>query len=306
MIFTTKKVWLRVSVLLSIVIGSLSAAVYVNGIYQNHMLDFPFDSSTLDVYTANGRKYIHQKDVKLRENGHRVWNNVCLKELKNEWPKRSSVGIFEENKNGYKIRFTLTHYLTSKGLKKDSIGVHALSDEDIKHIENGHTNYKFVTDWGVSRRIDDLFTEIENYHTGGNPNNSSLIQRLTYFKVGLKLFKENVVFGIGSGDVRNAFDSYYAQNDHGLVDKRKGIAHNQYMNIAIGMGVIGLVWFILAFFYPLRFYWKDYLFTCFIIMIAISFLSDNTLDSQAGATLFAFFNSFLMIRKEMETADALI
>jgi hypothetical protein len=41
----------------------------------------------------------------------------------------------------------------------------------------------------------------------------------------------------------------------------------------------------------------------FLAMAVSSFMTDNTLDSQTGATLFAFFNSFLIVRKEFDTGD---
>jgi hypothetical protein len=38
--------------------------------------------------------------------------------------------------------------------------------------------------------------------------------------------------------------------------------------------------------------------------MVVSFLTDNTFDRQSGVTLFAFFNAFLIVRREFtETPD---
>jgi len=281
-------------------IGLIASVLYVNNIYKNHVHEIPFDYRTLDIFTENGRYYGHQKDVLFRENGHRVWNYVCLDELKNEWPKRSDLLFDGPDHSGQEVRFTLIRYLTSKGLRKDSVGLHALTIEDIQHIESGFSNYKYVDPWGVSRRIDQFLWEVESYQWNGNPNTSSLVLRLTYIKVGLRIIKNNLWFGVGIGDIFDTYDSQYEENDQGLIDFRKNISHNQYLTIAIGIGTIGLLCFLFAFLYPLRFYWRDYLFVSLILLVTVSFLSDNTLDSQSGVTLFAFFNAILLVRKEWE------
>lgn len=303
LIFTLNNVWLRIATILIILLGSASSIIYVNTIYQNQLLDLPFDFRTLDVRTVNGRYYVHRKDMERRENGHRVWNFVCWKELYNEWPRRSQIPLNGLDRKDNELKYTLARYMTSKGLRKDSIGIHTLTDLDVRHIENGFTNYKYVDAWGVSRRIDRLFWEMNEAAEHGDPNASSLMQRLTYFSAGQEIVKENLFFGVGTGDIYYAYAKAYEQDDFGLNEKRKGISHNQYLSIAIALGIVGSIWFLFAFFYPLREYWKDHLYVSFILLMALSFLSDNTLDSQAGATLFAFFNALLMIRKEFDLTE---
>jgi hypothetical protein len=66
------------------------------------------------------------------------------------------------------------------------------------------------------------------------------------------------------------------------------------------LGIVGLVGFVVALGFPFLLYYKDYLYLMFFALMASSFMTDNTLDSQAGATLFAFFNALLIVRKEFE------
>ncbi|MFC2175677.1 O-antigen ligase family protein [Bacteroidota bacterium] len=297
-LFTAKNKYIKVVAIIVFAVGATSITAYVVSIYNNHILDLPVNYETIDTHTVNGRKYKHQKNGDARENGNRVWDFISRKELKNEWPSKSQIALNDSDKSGQILFYTLTRYMASKGLRKDSVGIHALTEEDIYNIENGFTNYKYVATWSIGRRIDQLICELEDYQSGGNPNESSLIQRITYFKIGLAVIKENWIWGVGTGDLYRAFKTYYNNHDLGLVEERQGIAHNQYLSIALATGIFGFLWFVFAFLYPLARYWKDYLYVSFILMIALSFLSDNTFDSQAGVTLFAFFNTLLMIRKE--------
>lgn len=287
-----------------IILGGLVSSIYLYSLYQNFATEIPFDYRSLTVKTANGRYYSHQKDVPYRENGHRVWNFVCFDELANEWPKRSTVPFEGKDHQGQPIKFTLVRYLTSKGLLKDSVGVHQLKTKDIENIELGFTNCNHTDKWGVSQRIVQSMWEIEAYNINGNANNSSLIQRWVYFKLGLSIVAENPLIGVGTGDLFEAYKHSYAEDDQGLSSKRQGASHNQFLTIAIKFGLIGLIVFLVGLFYPLRYYYRDYLYLMFFALIITSFLTDNTLASQPGATLFAFFNALLIVRKEYDEVDA--
>lgn len=287
----------------AMVIGGLISFIYVNGLYKNHTSEIPINQLTLTVKTLNGNYYAHQQNVPYRENGHRVWNFVCYKELEKEWPTYSNADFEGNDQRGQALKFTIIRYLTSKGLRKDSVGLSQLSDMDLFNIERGFTNYKYTSKWGVSRRIAQLFWEKEEYSISGNPNNSSLLQRFVYFKVGLSILKNHPIFGVGTGDMRLAYNVIYTKDNQGLDSNTRGISHNQFLSVGIALGTIGMIWFIFAFLYPLKFYYKDYLFVMFLAMALSSFMTDNTLDSQTGVTLFAFFNSFLIVRKEFEETD---
>lgn len=276
----------------------IACSAYFQFVSDNHFQEIPFDYRTLTVKTANGNYYAHQKDVLYRENGHRVWNFVCLEELKQEWPTRSSVDFEGNDKKGQPIKFTAIRYLTSKGLMKDSVGIHQLNSEDIALIEQGYTNCRYADGIGIAERVDQLLWAFEEYSWHQNANNSSTLQRWVYLEVGWSIFKEHVLFGVGTGDVINAYRESYSIDDHGLEVQFQGISHNQFLTIAIALGVVGFGFFLFALIYPLYLYRHDYLYVAFFILVIVSFLTDNTFDRQSGVTLFAFFNSFLILRRE--------
>jgi hypothetical protein len=274
-------------------------SLYIRTIIATHNQEVPFNYLTLTVKTLNGNYYAHQKDVLYRENGHRVWNFVCLEELRNEWPTRSDVDFDGLDRNGQPIKFTLVRYMTSKGLLKDSVGIHQLSDEDIEHIEAGFTNYLYTDKLGFSRRIDQLLWALEEYSWHRNANNSSAMQRWVYMEIGWEIFKKHPVFGVGTGDVINAYKTEYAIDDRGLEQQFQGISHNQFLTIAIALGTIGFALFLLSLAYPMWCYRSDFLFQIFMVIMLVSFMTDNTFSRQSGVALFSFFSTLLILRKEL-------
>ncbi len=295
---------LKIGASVSVGVLLVATTLYVKSIKDNHAQEVPFDYRSLTVKTVNGNYYSHQSDIRYRENGHRVWNFVCWKELETEWPTRSSIGFEENDRKGQPIKFTAIRYMTSKGLLKDSVGVHQLTELDIQHIEHGYTNHLYTDKIGVSRRIDQFFWALEEYSWQKNANNSSALQRWIYLEVGWSILKENLWLGVGTGDVFDAYRHAYLKDDRGMLEKFQGISHNQFLTIGITLGVFGFVWFVFTLAYPLFIYRKDYLYVAFVLLMVVSFLSDNTFDRQSGVTLFAFFNAFLIIRREFaEVSD---
>jgi hypothetical protein len=76
-------------------------------------------------------------------------------------------------------------------------------------------------------------------------------------------------------------------------------SHNQFLAIGTAFGIIGLIWFLIALFYPLflKEYRIDYFYFLFIVIAVLSMLTEDTLESQAGVTFFAFFNSLFLFQK---------
>jgi hypothetical protein len=296
--------WLKVGSLFGILLLVITGLLYVNEIAVKHFQEVPVDYRTQKAKTLNGRFYTHQEDELYRENGHRVWNYVCWEELNNEWLKLSSVAFDSLDKKGQLIRFTAIRYIASKGLTKDSVGIHLLSPQDISNIEHGFTNHLYTDKLGVSRRIDQLFWAFEEYSWKQNANNSSTLQRWVYAQVGWSILQENILLGVGTGDVFDTYKQAYSMDNRGMKKRFQGISHNQFLTIGITLGTLGFIILLLSLIYPLFLYRRDYLYVAFVLLMVVSFLTDNTFDRQSGVTLFAFFNAFLIVRREFtETPD---
>ncbi|MFT4545462.1 MAG: hypothetical protein ACI9UR_000970 [Bacteroidia bacterium] len=294
---------LKAVVFTTMLLGAIACLIYVNAIRLNNNFEVPHNQLSLTVKTLNGNYYSHQKDVPYTENGHRVWNFVCMDELEREWPKYSDMNFADDDESGQPIKFTMIRYLSSLGVKKDSAGLNTISAADVAFIEKGYTNYKYTSKWGVSRRIAQMFWQVDAYQYHGSSNHSSLLMRWVYFKIGLDIMLNNPVLGVGTGDMRLAYRSAYDKDDRGMLPKFQDISHNQFLSVGIVVGLSGLLWFIFALLFPVGLYYKDYLYLMFIALVLTSFLTDNTLGTQSGVTLFAFFNSLLIIRKEFSDTD---
>jgi cell division protein FtsW (lipid II flippase) len=77
-------------------------------------------------------------------------------------------------------------------------------------------------------------------------------------------------------------------------------AHNQYLSITVGFGIVGLLLFLIVLLYPYLSSkrYRTYLYTVFLVILLISMLPEDTIETQAGASWFAFFNSLLIFASQ--------
>ncbi len=265
-------------------------------IYSNNFIAPPIHLSKLDSASKSGETYQYKLEDDWVENGNRVWLYIAPKELEEAWNKRSSIPFDSLDYKGQPMWGTLYRYLTSKNLRKDKEGLAQISNEEILKIERGTTNCCETLN-GFDKKIKDVIFEFERYRKGQNPNGHSFIQRIIYLKASIQLFKDNLWFGVGLGDVHDEFLTYYEKNNSLLKGKNRKRVHNQYMSFAVGLGVIGLTLWLLFLYYP-AFNIKESkkLYLLFLLIISLSFLTDNTLERQAGVMFFAFFNSLLLFQ----------
>ena len=206
--------------------------------------------------------------------------------------------------NMFQISFI--QVVTSKNLRKDADGVNKLTRDDIHAIENGLANYIFLDEIGIKPRIYEIMWELDAFRNGKDPGGHSVAQRMVYLKVAFNIISQNPVFGVGTGDVKMKFDSYY-RNSKVISDQRWWYrAHNQYITFLISFGAIGLLIILFSFFLPvfLEKKWGDYLFLCFALIGFLSMLTEDTLETQTGVSLFMFFYSlFLFGRMKSENRD---
>ena len=99
-------------------------------------------------------------------------------------------------------------------------------------------------------RISILAFELGNYRWTGNPNGGSASQRLEYNKASFYLIKHHTLFGVGTGDIPNAYKQAYEEMNSSLDEQHRYKAHNQYLSITVGFGVIGLLIFLFSLFCP--------------------------------------------------------
>lgn len=254
------------------------------------------DFSALDKTTAQGNAYWHDTICNPIEDGHYVGLYYCRKELEETWPQRSSLAFDGQTTNGENLEATLARYLTSKGLRKDAEGVMALTDTDIQNIEQGIANYNNWSHPGFRARLSSTVFEYKRYKRYNDPNGGSLSQRIEYTRASLHIIKKHPWFGVGTGDVPTAFAQAYDEIQSPLNQEYRYRAHNQYLAITIAFGLVGLALFLVSLFFPYLSSKKNrhYLYTIFLCIMVLSMFPEDTLETQAGASLFAFFNALLL------------
>jgi len=263
------------------------------------------DLRKLDKYTGSGNLYIHDTSYFIIENGRYPGLYVSGEELVNEWNKRSGVKITMVDGKYPMIFYTLIRFMSSKGYRKDAEGIKKLTEKDIKSIEKGIANAEYLNVFSLKSRLFKIAYEYNSYCRSGNAENKSLMQRLELWKTACSIIGKNFYLGVGTGDVKQAFHNELIFRNSTLKDK--GLrAHNQYLTVLIAFGITGLLWFLITLFYPLFADRKhfNYFFVIFLLVVVISMFTEDTLETQAGATLFAFFTSFFLFRDDQRLTIA--
>jgi O-antigen ligase len=181
-------------------------------------------------------------------------------------------------------------------LRKDSAGVSKLSANDIRAIENGIPNYNFTASSSMDFRLYQALWEINDYRNGGNISGHSITQRMEFWKAAIYIIKDHWLIGVGTGDVRKAFDRKYDEMNSSLTKNFRLRAHNQYLEIGVASGIVGILWLLASLIYPAVKTKKLYTYIYFIFwaIAVLSMFSEDTLETQAGVTFYAFFNSLLL------------
>ena len=268
----------------------ISSSLYIYQIAQP-FIDFKQQTETdLEVNTANGFKYLHQLDNLMLENGNQVWIYISDPETRPEWNKKSELDFDGVGKTGESIRATLYRYLTSKGARKDSVGMQTLTGEDILAIESGDANFRFVNQSTLEKRIYQTIWELNNYQfNAGSYEGHSVAQRIEFWKMGWQAFKISPIFGNGTGDVRVAMSEQYAKSNSILSKENQLKPHNQFITTGLAIGVFGLLSLISCFVFAFKYAIKKPVKLAFIVILLLSFTSEDTIDAQVGASFFAGF-----------------
>ena len=294
-VFRSKNKSVKICMVVVLVVVASTVICLPYKVAGDYMKPAEVDVTQLDTHTKLGNPYVFDTINFGVEDARYVGLYLSKYELIDAWNKRSVKKINHEYEEGY---YTLVRYLTSKDLRKDADGVNALSENDIRNIENGVANYNYIENPGFKTRIMKVMVAYSNYKRSGDANGSSVFQRVEYIKASFGIIKDSPVFGVGTGIIK-VFADYYEEIDSKLLPEYRLRSHNQYLAIMVAFGVVGMLWFLFSMFYPLFADKRNrnYLYMVFLFIIMFSMFTDDTLETQVGATLFAYFNSFLVFAR---------
>jgi len=285
-----------------IILLPMSCFFYVYRAAKTYSIPEPVDMQMLEKYSAKGTCYVHDTIHFGVENGHYIGLYLAIPELRTTWNERSTLDFDGADKRGQKIQYTLIRFLNSKGYRKDADGVQRLTNEEVQYIEAGVANAGYLERFSAKSMIYKFIPGYINYRYNGNPNASSAIQRLEYWRTSLLIIKQNWLIGVGTGDIPDAFTRQYQVMDSPLQQAFRWRSHNQYLSIFIAFGIFGFFWFLVTLIYPgivtRRF--RNYLYVIFWLIVIISMFTEDTIESQDGVTFYAFFNAFLLFSGDDE------
>ncbi|MFT6166700.1 MAG: hypothetical protein ACJAV5_002072 [Vicingaceae bacterium] len=281
------------------VVGVAFLSYQVILVYQdfNSTISLNYDQEDMmnSSETINGEIYSHEGTDQRKENGVFTRRYIARKEIKKEWENTSSLPFKNEKGIDNPIVQRLYRYMSSKGLKKDSLGFSSLSREEITAIENGVANYYYFTHNSLQNRLHKIFYEIREFRRTGNASGYSIAMRLEYWETGLAIFQKNMPFGVGTGDIRIAFKQEYELTHSKLDLMYRNRAHNQYITFLACFGIIGTLIILFSIYYPMfRLQSNPLLGMTFLLMMSLSFLTEDTLETQAGITLYASFYCLIL------------
>ena len=281
----------RIAAVALLLAGAAGSVLYLRSCVMDYWHTDPAQLAHLDVASAGGEVYYNDLRDPQRENGHYVWINVADVELQRTWNRRSELPYLGKDKLDQPLRSTLIRYLASMGLRKDSTGVQALSATDVARIENGMTSVVEGRDGAMRARIEQVLYELDTYRATGDPNGHSVTMRLEFLCVGKQIAKAHWLTGVGTGDTQLTFDAAFISANSPLDTKWRLRAHNEYLTLFISFGVFGFLWCLFSWWWP-AFRNKAFarpLFVAWGIIFLLSCFSEDTLETQMGATFFALY-----------------
>ena len=282
----------------------IAISVYVVSSYNRYFTVEAIDWNALDRATPRGELYDHHAGFPFIENGEYVMTYVAWGELYKTWNSRSVIHPDSLDGRGHVVKGTLIRYLASKGLRKDADGVRALTNDEVSAIEAGVPSCTEKSERGLQKRLKQIFFEWSNYRAGGDPDGHSVIQRWEFWKTAWWIIKHHAWLGVGTGDVRDAFNEAYIINNSPLDQAYRLRAHNQYLTMWVTYGFIGLIVFLTIVFWPvLKNERRDSLTIMIVLLVSMSFLTEDTLESQVGVMLMAFFYMLFTSKRAVSLAE---
>lgn len=291
--------WRWTTAAMVLVVAAVLGANTARWVREHHRSQH-VDLEHLPVYSAGGEMYYHDRLRPQWENGHPVWINVADKELQRCWERRSTIPFNADDRKGHPLRFTLVRYLASMGQVKDSTGMRAMSDDDVRRVEMGLPSVVYGRRGAVRERVEEILFELDEYRNTGDPSGYSIAMRLEFWKAGRAIAGREWLHGVGTGDTQEAFNAEYERMGSSLQPHWRLRAHNEYLTLWISFGAFGFLLCMLAWVLPV---WKsgafrDPLFIAWAIAFAISCLTDDTPETQVGATFFGFFYALFVFGME--------
>jgi O-antigen ligase len=131
-------------------------------------------------------------------------------------------------------------------------------------------------------------------------------ERLSIWDSAINLISKNILLGVGIGDVKTELMKEYIERDDNSLIQNQYNVHNQYLEVLLENGIIGLILFlaILIVMLTSAISERNIIYLLFIVMMIIFFLFETVIHRIQGVTFFSLF-SFLLLQYKGNMASAL-
>jgi len=117
------------------------------------------------------------------------------------------------------------------------------------------------------------------------------------------IIKNNLLLGVGTGDVKDALLEGYRENNLIPALEHKFNAHSQYLQTFVTLGLTGFLVLLAMLILPAIFAIRNgqILYLVFLVIFALNILFESMLEIQQGVVFYAFFNIFLFTSSDHES-----
>ena len=104
----------------------------------------------------------------------------------------------------------------------------------------------------------------------------STFARMAIINASSHVISQNLIFGVGTGDVKNALMNEYQKSGMTGAYEKKFNAHNQFLQTMIALGIPGIIFLVLIFISTINFSWQNgnIFYMAFIMLAFFNFLFD--------------------------------
>ena len=150
----------------------------------------------------------------------------------------------------------------------------------------------------ITKAFNESSTSIEQVN---KENPSSTESRMMVWDSSIELIKENPVFGVGTGDIKDVLIERNYEKGYVAVAEQKLNCHNQFFNTQLALGMFGTLFLLMSFVTNLfkkssDTYYSWRVMICVLLFLAI--LPESMLETQAGIIPFAFLLGILSLIRE--------
>lgn len=137
-------------------------------------------------------------------------------------------------------------------------------------------------------RVGNLSQETQN-------ENSSFGSRLAMWKYSIDEIKESPWIGYGTGDAKDVVQERFRSENLEYAVEHNLNVHNEFMQVMLNFGIFGLLALVIPMLWPMYFVQKkgNFLYVLFIGNVALNFMTESALETQAGVVWYAVMWSFI-------------